>query len=125
MLDLGRDLAQTNENQKNVESRARLKVFWGLGNALGGHAGSSWRYVGLCLAMLAPSLPSIGLSLAILALMLGHLGGKLGPESAKKATKRARCSQAGRLQGPRREVCPGVGGKSGVLGPLQSTKQSC
>ena len=27
--------------------------------------------------------------------MLGHLGGKLGPESAKMATKRARWSQHG------------------------------
>ena len=46
VLDLGRDLAKNGENQKNDDSRAFLKVFWGLGAALGGYVGSSWRYVG-------------------------------------------------------------------------------
>ena len=45
-LDLGRDLAKNGENQKNDDSRALLKVFWGPGAALGGYVGSSWRYVG-------------------------------------------------------------------------------
>ena len=54
-LDLGRDLAKNGENQKNDDSRAFLKVFWGLGAALGGYVGSSWRYVGLCWAIWAPS----------------------------------------------------------------------
>ena len=55
VLDLGRDLAKNGENQKNDDSRTLLKVFWGLGAALGGYVGSSWRYVGLCWAIWAPS----------------------------------------------------------------------
>ena len=47
-LDLGRDLAKNCENQKNDDSTALLKVFWGPGAALGGYVGSSWRYVGAC-----------------------------------------------------------------------------
>ncbi len=43
VLDLGRDLAKNDENQKNDDRRALLKVFWGLGAALGGYVGSSWR----------------------------------------------------------------------------------
>ena len=41
VLDLGRDLAKNDENQKNDDSRAFLKVFWGLGAALGSYVGSS------------------------------------------------------------------------------------
>ena len=40
-LDLGRDLAKNSENQKNIDSRTLLKVFWGPGAALGGYVGSS------------------------------------------------------------------------------------
>ena len=40
-LDDGGDLARTGENQKNDDSTALLKVFWGLGGALGGHVSSS------------------------------------------------------------------------------------
>ena len=54
-LDLGRDLAKNCENHKNDDSTALLKVFWGPGAALGGYVGSSWRYVGLCWAIWAPS----------------------------------------------------------------------
>ena len=54
-LDLGRDLAKNSENQKNDDSLSLLKVFWGPGAALGGYVGSSWRYVGLCWAIWAPS----------------------------------------------------------------------
>ena len=54
-LHLGRDLAKKCENRKNDDSRALLKVFWGPGAALGGYVGSSWRYVGLCWAIWAPS----------------------------------------------------------------------
>ena len=39
VLDLGRDLAKNGENQKNDESTALLKVFWGPGAALGGYVG--------------------------------------------------------------------------------------
>ena len=53
VLDLGRDLAKNGENQKNDESTALLKVFWGPGAALGGYVGSSWRYVGLCCAKMS------------------------------------------------------------------------
>ena len=59
-LDLGRDLAKNGENQKNDDSRALLKVFWGLAGALeavlarlgamlgyvgpfGRHLGATWR----------------------------------------------------------------------------------
>ena len=55
VLDLGRDLAKNGENQKNDESTALLKVFWCPGATLGGYVGSSWRYVGLCWAIWAPS----------------------------------------------------------------------
>ena len=55
-LDLGRVLAKNCENQKNDDTTSLLKVFWGPGAALGGYVGSSWRYVGLCWAILAPSL---------------------------------------------------------------------
>ena len=55
VLDLGRDLAKNGENQKNDDPRTLLKVFWGLGAALGGYVGSSWRYVGLYWATWAPS----------------------------------------------------------------------
>ena len=55
VLDLGRDLAKNGENQKNDDSRALLKVFLRLGAALGGYVGSSWRYVGLCWTIWAPS----------------------------------------------------------------------
>ena len=54
-LDLGRDLAKNDENQKKEDGKARLKVFWDPGAALGGYVGSSWRYVGLCWAIWAPS----------------------------------------------------------------------
>ena len=54
-LDLGRDLTKNGENQKNDDSSSLLKVFWGPGAALGGYVGSSWRYVGLCWAIWAPS----------------------------------------------------------------------
>ena len=40
-LDDGGDLARTGENQKTDDSTALLKVFWGLGGALGGHVSSS------------------------------------------------------------------------------------
>ena len=54
-LDLGRDLAKNCENHKNDDSTALFKVFWDPGAALGGYVGSSWRYVGLCWAIWAPS----------------------------------------------------------------------
>ena len=54
-LDLGRDLAKNGENQKNDDSSSLWEVFWGPGAALGGYVGSSWRYVGLCWAIWAPS----------------------------------------------------------------------
>ena len=54
-LDLGRDLAKNCENHKNYDSTALLKVFWGPGTAPGGYVDSSWRYVGLCWAIWAPS----------------------------------------------------------------------
>ena len=43
------------QKPKNDDRRALLKVFWGPGAALGGYVGSSWRYVGLCWAIWAPS----------------------------------------------------------------------
>ena len=55
-LDLGGDLAKTSENQKTTIVHHFCKVFGDLGGALGGYVGSSWRYVGLCWAILAPSL---------------------------------------------------------------------
>ena len=40
-LDLGRDLAKNGENQKNDDSTALLKVFWGPWAPLGGYVGLS------------------------------------------------------------------------------------
>ena len=51
----GRSCHKNCENQKNDDSASLLKVFWCPGAALGGYLGSSWRYVGLCCAILAPS----------------------------------------------------------------------
>ena len=72
VLDLGRDLAKNGENQKNNESTALLKVFWGPGAAPGGYVGSSWLILALCWAMLGH-----------LGAILEQLGDKMRPESAK------------------------------------------
>ena len=45
LLDLGRDKPDSENTKKQIRF---LKVFGGLGGALGGHVGLSWRDVGLC-----------------------------------------------------------------------------
>ena len=72
VLDLGRDLAKNGENQKNDESTALLKVFWGPGAPLGGYVGLSWLILALCWAVLGH-----------LGAILEQLGDKMGPKSAK------------------------------------------
>ena len=54
-----------NAKTKKHDSSSLLKVFKAPGVALGGYVGSSWRYVGLCWAILE------------------QLGDKMRPESAK------------------------------------------
>ena len=80
-MDLGRDLSQTGENQKNDESSSLLLGFESLGRALGGYVGSSWRYVGLCWAILAPS-----------SAILADLGLKLRPSWQDVSTKMPKMS---------------------------------
>ena len=81
LLDLGRDLAKNGENQKNDDSSSLWEVFWGPGAALGGYVGSSWRYVGLCWAILAPS-----------SAILADLGLKLRPSWQDVSTKMPKMS---------------------------------
>ena len=76
----------------------------------------------LCWVMLAPARPSVGLSLAILALMLGHLDGKLGSEAPRWRPRGPGGASMGGLEAPRREAPGGVDGKSGVLGPYPHSK---
>ena len=66
-LDLGRDLAKNGENQKNDESTALLKVFWGPGAPLGGYVGLSWAILVLSWTILALSWAILVLSWSILA----------------------------------------------------------
>ena len=72
--------------------------------------------------MLAPSWPSIGLSLVILALMLGHLDGKLESETQKLRPRGPGGASMGGLEAPRREEPGGVEGKSPALGPYPDSK---
>ena len=76
----------------------------------------------LCWVMLAPARPSVGLSLAILALMLGHLDGKLGSEAPRWRPRGPGGASMGGLEAPRREEPGGVGGKSDALGPHPDSK---
>ena len=80
-MDLGGDLAKTSENPKSDESSSLLLGFGGLGKALGGYVGSSWRYVGLCWAILAPS-----------SAILADLGLKLRPSWQDVSTKMPKMS---------------------------------
>ena len=88
--------------------------------------GCSWRPCRLILApcwvMLAPARPSVGLSLAILALMLGHLDGKLGSEAPRWRPRGPGGASMGGLEAPRREVPRGVGGNRAAFGPYPHSK---
>ena len=53
---LGAILPKLAKTRKTTTVHHFCKVFGDLGGALGGYVGSSWRYVGLCWAILAPSL---------------------------------------------------------------------
>ena len=67
--DLGRDLAKNGKNQKNDDSRAFLKVFWG---SWGCSGRLCWLILALCWAMLGH-----------LGTILEQLGDKMRPKSAK------------------------------------------
>ena len=77
------------ENQRDVQikltrfpflTQTGLVCFF---EELGGLEDQAWLVLVLCWAMLAPSWPSVGFSLAILALMLGHLDGKVGSKTPR------------------------------------------
>ena len=102
LLDFVAILVKPAKIKQNDDSTSLLKVFCGLGGDLGGHVGSSWRYIG-------PSWPSVGLSLAILALMLGHLDGKLGSEAPRWRPRGPGGASMGGLEALRREEPRGEG----------------